>query len=184
MRFVAEFSRFEVTVDEIKSLCSRKGWKTGRDGRFVKGQEPANKGKKMPYNANSARTRFKKGATPPNRLPLWSERVGKDGYVEIKVPERNPHTGSPTWFRHKHVYLWEQANGPVPKGHCLKSIDGDRINTDPANWMAIPRAMLPRLSGRWTLGYDDAPDELKPFLLAVAKLEQLSRDRRKAAADA
>ena len=36
--------------------------------------------------------------------------------------------------------------------------------------------MLPRLSGRWGLGYDEAPDELKPTVLAVAELEHKARE--------
>jgi len=169
--FVDKFGRSDVKLSNYTALCKRKGWLTGRTGRYRKGQEPANKGKKMPYNANSARTQFKKGQVPPNRLPLWSERVDKYGYIEMKVPLEDPHTGFPTRFMHKHRYLWEQANGPLPDGHALKCLDGNRTNTDPGNWEAIPRALLPRLSGRWCRGYDDAPDEIKPTLMATAKLK-------------
>jgi hypothetical protein len=73
--------------------------------------------------------------------------------------------------------LWEQVNGPVPAGHRLKSLDGNRQNTDPSNWIAIPHGMAPRLSGRWHVGYDAAPDELKPVILAVARLDHAARLR-------
>ncbi|MCG7522241.1 HNH endonuclease signature motif containing protein [Ruegeria sp. Ofav3-42] len=169
--YVGKFGRSDVSLTNYNALCKRKGWMTGRTGQYEPGQEPMNKGQKMPFNANSARTQFKKGSVPPNRLPMWSERVGKDGYIEMKVPLENPHTGHSTRFMHKHRYLWEQANGPLPEGHALKCLDGDRTNTDPKNWEAVPRALLPRLSGRWCQGYDDAPEELKPTLMATAKLK-------------
>lgn len=181
--FVAHFGRTDVSADSIKAICTRKGWKTGRTGCFVKGQTPVNKGKKMPFHPNSARTRFKKGQRPQNTKKPGDEYVSsKDGYVYLCVPETNPHTGFEHRFVLKHKYLWEQKNGPVPAGHCLKSRDGNRQNTDPSNWMCIPRSMLPRLSGRWTLPYDQAPDELKPLVLAAAQLKHTAKSKRRAAA--
>lgn len=145
---------------------------------------PANKGKKMPFNPNSARTQFKKGHLPANTMPVGSERLTKDGYIEVRVEEpKTFECGVKTYWRQKHRYLWEQINGPVPKGHFLKSIDGDRTNCDPSNWMALPLSMQPRLAGRWSLGYDDAPAELKPYVLAVARIEQAARERKKELAD-
>lgn len=113
---------------------------------------PANKGKKCPEGVggrhpNARRSQFKKGQEPHNTKHLGHERLSKDGYVEISVAETNPHTGYGRRYVHKHVHLWEALNGPVPEGHCLKSLDGDRTNTAPANWIAIPRGALPRLNG-------------------------------------
>ena len=139
-QFVEKFGRSDISVDNLKSLCTRRGWATGRTGQFVRGQAPANKGKKMPYNANSARTRFRKGNVPANVKYLGHERVSKDGYVEISVAETNPHTGYERRYVLKHRHLWEAANGPVPKGMALKCIDGNRQNTDPSNWIEIGRA--------------------------------------------
>lgn len=171
--FVAQFDRADVSLQNFTALCKRKGWLTGRTGQFNPGQEPANKGKKMPYNANSARTRFQKGQRPHNTKGPGHEMLcPKDGYIYMIVAERNPHTGAETRRVLKHKWLWEQTHGPVPDGMCLKCLDGDRTNTDPANWELISRALLPRLDGRFGRGYEAAPDELKPTLLATAKLEQ------------
>jgi hypothetical protein len=175
--FVRRFRRAGVTLDHLKSLCWRKGWRTGRDGCFKKGLVPANKGKKMPYNANSARTQFKKGGLPPNTKYLGHERVSRDGYVEISVKQVNPHTGYERRYVLKHRWLWEKANGPVPPGMALKC-KGDRLNTDPSNWELIPRALLPRLGGRFGRGYDNAPAALKPTIMAVAKLEHKLREHK------
>ncbi len=175
--FVRRFRRRDVTPDNIKALCTRKGWKTGRTGCFEKGIVPANKGRKMPYNANSARTQFKKGNLPHNTKFAGHERVSKEGYVEISVDETNPHTGYERRYVLKHRWLWEKAHGRVPAGMCLKCKTSDRLNTDPSNWELIPRALLPRLNGRFGRGYDDAADELKPTIMAVAKLEHQVRER-------
>ncbi|QQA43928.1 HNH endonuclease signature motif containing protein [Pelagovum pacificum] len=178
-QFQRTFGRPEITVDHLKSLCTRQGWKTGRDGRFVPGQVAMNKGKSMPFHPNSARTQFKPGREPHNTKYLGHRRISKDGYVEVSVAETNPHTGYGRRYVQEHRWLWEKANGPVPDGHCLKCLDGDKTNTDPANWEALPRALLPRLNGRFGRGYDDAPAELKPTILAIAKLEHQAREAKK-----
>ncbi|WP_319413915.1 HNH endonuclease signature motif containing protein [uncultured Cohaesibacter sp.] len=164
-----------MAFDNYKSLCTRKGWKTGRTGRIEKGNVPANKGKKMPFNPNSARTQFKKGHLPHNTHYLGHERVSKDGYVEISIDETNPHTGYERRYVLKHKWAWEKENGPLPEDMCLKCLDGNRQNCVPENWEAIPRAMLPRLNGRYGRGFDQAEPEIKPVILAVTKLEHKAK---------
>lgn len=180
--FVARFGRADVTLANFKSLCARKGWLTGRTGCFDAGHVPDNKGKKMPFNPNSARTQFKKGQRPHSTKYLGHERLTKDGYVEVSVAQTNPHTGFERRYVQKHRWEWEKANGPVPKGMCLKCLDADKTNTDPANWELIPRAMLPRLNGRFGRDYDSAPPEVKPVIMTVAKLEHRAREAKKRAA--
>ncbi len=173
--FRRRFGRPEISDDNMKSLCHRKGWMTGRTGCFSPGAVPANKGKKMPFNPNSAKTQFKKGHLPHNTHYLGHERVTRDGYVEISVDQTNPYTGYERSYVLKHRWLWEQENGPVPDGHALKCLDGNRQNTAPANWKAIPRSMLPRLAGRWAIPYDSASDELKPTILAMAEVKHAAK---------
>jgi hypothetical protein len=131
---------------------------------------------------NARKTQFKKGGLPHNHQGAGHERVdSKDGYTIIIVDEVNPWTGAATRPVHKHRYLWEKVNGPIPDGFVLKCLDGNKTNCDPSNWEAIPRGLLPRLNGgRATrvMAYDTAPDELKPTILAVAKLEHAARSRR------
>ena len=178
--FVARFGRPDVSYDNFRALCTRKGWRTGRDGRFPKGTVPPNKGRKGFCAKGSERGWFQKGQRPHTWRGAGHESVDpKDGYIWLIVAERNPHTGAATRRVMKHRWLWEQAHGPVPEGHALKCLDGDRANTDPANWVAVPRALLPPLNGRFGRGYDAAPEELKPAIMAIAKLEHRAREARK-----
>lgn len=177
--FCARFDRTDVTLGAFKSLCKRNGWLTGRDGRYPSGSVPANKGKKMPFNANSARTQFKKGQRGGVALekykPIGTERLSKDGYVERKI-----HDGLPLQSRWRAVHLvnWEAIHGPLPAGHFLKCLDGDRTNCEPSNWELLPRSMLPYLQGFRGIDYDAAEPEVKPTVLAIAKVRHKARSAR------
>lgn len=179
----------DVSAQGLHALRKRKGWKTGRTGHFAKGAEPANKGKTCPEGTggrhpNARRSQFKKGQLPHNTKYLGHERVSIDGYVEISVAETNPHTGYERCYVLKHLRLWEAVNGPVPEGHCLKCLDGDKTNTDPDNWALIPRAILPRLNGgrnKKHLAVNDAAPELRPTIIAIAQVDHRARQLRRRA---
>jgi len=178
--FCSEFARTDITAEQLHSLRKREGWHTGRTGRYETGAVPANKGKNMPFNANSARTQFKKGSRSGVAAdvykPIGSERLHEGGYRERKI-----HDGLPMQSRWKFVHRmeWERVHGPLPAGIVLKC-KGDVGNTDPSNWEAVPRGMLPRLNNRWGRNYDAAPAELKPTIMGVAKLEHRLREKRSA----
>lgn len=182
-RFCSAFGRDDVTITGLNQLRKREGFRTGRTGQFEKGLVPFNKGKRCEEgkggrHPNAQRTQFKKGNLPHNTHYLGHERVSKDGYVEISIDERNPHTGFERRYVLKHKHLWEKANGPVPEGHCLKCLDGNRLNTDPTNWELIPRAMQPYLQGRYGFDFDGAEPELRPTMMAVAKAKHAARVRK------
>jgi hypothetical protein len=186
--FVEQFGR-DVSAQNLHALRKRRGWKTGRTGHFPKGAAPINKGKKCApgtggLHPNAQRTQFKKGQTPHNTNYLGHERVSKDGYVEISIDEVNPHTGYERRYVLKHVHEWEKANGPIPEGHSLKCLDSNKVNTDPSNWALIPRALLPRLGGRFGMDYDGAELEVKPSIMAVAKLQHAVKEAKKKARSA
>jgi hypothetical protein len=187
--FCARFARSDVLPVHLAALRKRKGWKTGRSGRFERGHVPANKGKPCPpgrggNHPNASRHWFVSGQAPHNASELGHERINKDGYVEICIAAPNPYTGAAQRYVLKHRWLWEQANGPVPAGHALKCRDGNRLNTDPANWEAVPRAILPRLAGakgyRHTLPHDQAAPELRPLIVALARLRHAARGKGRA----
>ena len=189
--FCQQFRRDDVTLQNFHALCKRKGWFTGRTGCFVKGHEPSNKGKPCPpgtggRHPNARKTQFQKGGRTGkaalNYQPIGTERVTEDGYRERKI-----HDGLPMQSRWQLVQRieWEAANGPIPEGHALKCLDGNRMNTDPSNWEAIPRGVLARLNGgrhKKRLAYDQAEPELKPTVMAIAKLEHAVHEKRRGAA--
>lgn len=177
--FCFQFGRSDISFETLNTLCKRNGWLTGRDTRWQPGSLPPNKGKKMPFNPNSARTQFKKGQRPLNKYDIGHESIDRDGYVKICVDEPNPWSGHRSYMAFKHKWLWEKANGPVPEGMFLKCLDGDKRNCAPSNWEALPRALAPRLNGRFGRGYDTADPELKPTIMVIAKLEHKARQLRK-----
>lgn len=148
-RFVELFGRDDVSLVNIIDKCKREGWLTGRTGRFDE-------------KGNTNRT--------DNRLPIGTIRDGHDGYLRVKVSNGLPD-------RYKcwpmlHIVNWEKENGPVPDGHLLVCRDGNKKNADPSNWVALSRRALPRANGmNGNLPLAEAPDELKPAIEAIAKLE-------------
>lgn len=187
--FRLRFFRDDVSATNLHSLRVRKGWKTGRTGQFTKGNAPANKGVPCPAgkggrHPNAQRTQFKKGSLSGRaaqlRKPIGFERISKDGYVERKINDDLPLQAR---WRAVHLIRWEELNGPIPAGHCLKSRDGDKANTNPSNWMLVERAILPTLNGgrhKKQPGFDEAPAELRPALLNLAKVKvRAQRLRRK-----
>lgn len=186
--FQAVFDRPAATAVNLNSLRKRKGWLTGRTGHFVKGGEPLNKGKACPEGTggrhpNARLTQFRKGERPHTYRGPGHERIDqKDGYVILIVAETNPWSGAKTRPVHKHRWLWEKANGPIPEGCVLKCRDGDKTNTDPSNWFPVERGVLSRLNGgrhKTRPAYAAVEPELKPTVLALAEVEQAALRRRK-----
>lgn len=150
----------------IRTAVRNHGITSGRTGRFEAGKTPWNKGKTGYMGANE--TSFRRGNMPHTKRLLWSERVSVDGYIEISVPERNPHTGAATRFRLKHVWLWEGEHGKVPSGHAVIFKDGDRMNCELGNLLLVSRSELLSMNLH---GYREMPEEVKPSVLALAKIE-------------
>lgn len=160
--------RFDLvkTIFQVRTYIHNHGIISGRTGCFEKGITPWNKGARGYMGPN--RTSFKKGQSPNNYKPLGFERVTRDGYIEIKVAERNPYTGFPERFRVKHAYIWEQNHGPVPKGHIVIFQDGDKRNFSPGNLLLVHRneLLLLNLHKYW-----EKPIEVRPSIMALIKLE-------------
>jgi hypothetical protein len=151
----------------------RRGDTRGGATRFKKGQPSHNKGLRRPGWApgRMRESQFTKGQAGWNWKPIGSTRV-VDGYEYTKVSDHRKVVCTVNW-KMTHVLRWEAVNGPVPEGHALKCLDGNRLNTDPSNWECVPRGLLALLNGgphRKRLAYDAAPAELKPIVMTRAKL--------------
>lgn len=186
-QFNARFGR-DVSAVNLHALRKRKGWRTGRTGKFEKGQEPPNKGKVCPEgqggrHPNARRTQFQKGQRSgvAERLykPIGTERLSQEGYRERKINDDFP---TQSRWRAVHLIEWEALHGPLPEGYCLKCLSDDKQNADPSNWEAIPRAILPTLNGgrhKKRLAFDEAHPEVRPTIMAMAKIEHAVREKRK-----
>lgn len=128
-KFQTDFS-----YDQIKGLCTRKKWKTGRTGCFEKGNIPPNKGTKGLTGAN--KTSFKKGRPTWNARPIGYERIcSKDGYVLVKIAE-------PSVFKHKHRIIWEKEKGQIPEGYVVAFKNMDRTDCRIENLMLMSKANM------------------------------------------
>jgi len=102
-----------------------------RSTQFKKGTTPPNKGLRRPGYApgRMAETQFKKGAmtgaAQHNYLPIGSERISKDGYLERKVTDDPTLTPARRWIA-VHRLVWSEANGPVPPSHAVTFRPGRR----------------------------------------------------------
>lgn len=156
------------TVNQITSFVKNHKIKSGRTGQYEKGNVPwtagmAGKGVCKPNSGS-----FRKGDVPVNTREMGSERISKDGFTLVKVKEDNPYTGAKTRFKHKHVVIWEDANGPVPDNHVIRFLDGDKTNITLENLGLFTRAESLQMS---RLGFSDVPKELKPTITVMAKLD-------------
>ncbi|MHB8368953.1 MAG: HNH endonuclease signature motif containing protein [Leptospirales bacterium] len=125
----------------------RRGDNAGKEHRFRKGHVPANKGLRRPgYGpGRMSETQFREGAKPFNWQPVGSERLC-GGYWQRKVTD----TGYPPRdWKFVHRLLWEEANGPVPPGHVVIFIDGDKGNIALANLRLASRSELGRRNVMW-----------------------------------
>lgn len=136
--FIARFG-WEITVQQVKGYIANHKLNTGRTGHFVKGQVSHNKGMKGVCFPGSEKGWFKKGHIPKNYKPVGSERINADGYAEVKIVDPNK-------WRLKHLVIWEQKNGPVPKGSCIIFLDGNKQNLDIGNLKLIRRKELVRMN--------------------------------------
>lgn len=117
----------------------------GFSTRFEKQCAGWNKGKKQSdymsaeMIAKTAKTRFKKGQDPHNTVPIGSERIGKDGYVEVKVRHTKGEGSNNNNFEFKHRVIYEQNYGTIPKGMIVEFLDGNIRNFDPSNLVLLTR---------------------------------------------
>lgn len=121
-----------ITSRMIKSYKANNKLNSGLTGKFRKGQTPHNKGKKMPKEVYEKvkHTMFAKGNVPPNHRPVGSERISKDGYIEVKVAEPNK-------WRLKQRVVYEEAKGKIPEGCTIIFLDGNKQNCNIDNLRCI-----------------------------------------------
>lgn len=133
----------------------------GQAHRFKKGSIPKNKGQKMDSKTYSqcAPTMFGKGHLPHNTQPIGSERLCKDGYVQVKYALHK--------WRAKHILIWEEKHGPLKHGEMVKFKDGNRQNIVYDNLYLSTRSN--NMDSNTIHRY---PTELKSTIRLVGKLKR------------
>lgn len=155
-------------VNQIRAFKKKHKLSSGLDGRFKKGQAPHNKGKKK-YWKGGEETRFKKGNKPYNYMPVGSVRINADDYVDIKIADPNKWKG-------KHILVWEDNNGPVPRGKCIIFGDRNNRNFNPDNLICVSRSELIVLNNKGLIQNDA---ELTKIGVGIARIELEIGKRRK-----
>lgn len=167
--------KHELPAKRLNSYCKNNKVYTGFDGKFEKGHTPicVPKGTHL-----SPLTEFKKGQKAPNHCEVGTirtryprgERAKEPGIhpeVFIKVAEPNK------WRLYSNV-LWEQVNGPIPKGHQIAFRNGDSTDVRIENLRLISigaRSILMRHPG--------STGEVRDTLLTIGELEQKINNERK-----
>lgn len=169
LQLVNEKFNLDIQMNQWLAWMKNHGITSGRDGRFKPGHVPDNKGKKGNYGYEP--TQFKKGHRPVNYMPVGSERVNTDGYVDVKIADPNK-------WRPKHHLLWEEANGPVPKGHCLIFADRNKLNVVLDNLILITRKQL-SIMNRHHLIQTDAELTKTGIILADIHAKVVDRKKKK-----
>lgn len=110
---------------------------TGMNTRFKQGQKPHNLGKSMPKEvyAKASRTMFKPGTIPHNTKQDGARSVRKD---KRGIPYEFERTSLSVWEPVKNL-VWKQHNGPIPKGHCVRFINGNTLDCRIDNLECITR---------------------------------------------
>lgn len=109
---------------------------SGVDCRFKKGDEPANKGKKMSADVyeKCKATMFRKGNVPVNHMEVGEYTHTTDGYLVQKVQEAGTQRER---FEFVHRAVWEKYNGPIPDGKMVSFLDGNKDNCDIENLVLL-----------------------------------------------
>lgn len=156
---------FDTNVNDgsISNACSRYKIKCAEGhvnrGFFKKGNKSWNKGLKGVNGLNHPNW-FKKGMIPVNQLPVGTERLKKDGYIEIK--QNNG-------WKAKNRVVWEEKNGHIPNGYVIIFLDSDTTNCDIENLSLVSRAELAQLNKKDN--FKSQMPEIKKALINVVRFE-------------
>lgn len=135
-------------VSQIKSYKANRKLNSGVTGRFKKGHQTFNKGKKQTeYMSKESiektkKTRYKKGNIPIDTKEIGSEYIDNDGYLYIKVKDTGPRFGKGGMWQQYHHLVYMQYYGEIKKDHTIIFLDKDNTNFDIKNLKEISRSEL------------------------------------------
>lgn len=157
---------WEISIGQVSGYIHNHHLNTGKTGRFQKGHEPANKGKKGICASGSEKTWFKKGHIPTNYRPIGSERLNVYGYIEVKVAD-------PDKWELEHRVAWETVNGKIPKGYMVIHRDNNKANNSIDNLLLVKRSTNAVLNHTGLYRYDG---RFKETAVRIAELKEASAE--------
>lgn len=160
---------------QIRSFYKNNNINSGVNARFQKGHVPHNKGKKLDNESYKklSRTMFKKGHVPKNTMKIGEYTRTTDGYWMQKIKDTDTQRERLEFL---HKIIWKKHNGPIPKGHCVIFLDGNKSNCKISNLALVSmreNAILNTCSLR-----SENPEITKAGIM-VAKLKISAKDRKK-----
>lgn len=160
--FNEEFNT-DVTYDQMRACVKNMKLKSGVDTRIhslvMRKHLERNWIKKGEHR--SLKTEFYKGHLPYNYKPIGCITYRKNpGYMFIKVAEKSP-------WKLLQRQVWEENNGPIPKGSRIWFLDGDTKNCDIDNLVLVTETEAAFICRSKLWGKD--PD-INRSVLAAAKL--------------
>ena len=152
----------------FKDVCM-KACQKNTSTRWKKGHQPINKGMRwdeyMSIEAQeiAKQTTFKSGHLPHN--------TKANGEISIRIDKRGLknqfiRVSLAKWIPLSH-YNWIQANGPIPKGHCIIFKDKNTMNANLDNLELISQADNCRRNSIMRF-----PPELRSTIKALGKLKK------------
>ena len=85
-------------------------------------------------------------------------------------------------WKSKHIMVWEEANGPVPEGHMVIFLDGDRTNYDLENLALCPYDVGMEMNNA-RLRFGNAKLTETGMLIAKVNLQTRRRQKKRGASD-
>ena len=131
------------TVDAIRTFCKKNGYYAPTDGRYQKGNKTWSTGLSKEEHrkhfsdesyANvigNLDARKTKGIGDEYQMKFGNDTIP---YVVVSLDYSLPFKKR---IMPKTRYVWEQAHGPLPEGHCIIHLDGDVQNCELDNLMAV-----------------------------------------------
>lgn len=165
-----------------KYLASPDACRLRRDGnpgiayRYPKGHVPANKGTRRPgfSPGRMSATQFRRGersvTAEAMHQPIGTEVVRAEGYRWRKVNDDLP--VHKRW-REVHRLLWEEHRGPIPPGHSVTFINGEKSDIRIENLELLTRRQLLDRNSIYTR----YPPELVQVMKLAGALKRKVRNR-------
>ena len=165
----------DYTPGQIMGYYKNHKLNSGLTGRFEKGHVPPNKGRKGYSAPGAEKGWFQKGNQPWDTVPVGTVVTKGDGYLWKKIADQ-PGNWRHNW-RQLHLIMWEEAHGPIPKGHLVIFKDGNRQNCVLENMALITQAEN-AVMNKQGLRYETAEHTETGILIAKVKIAASKRKKK------